>query len=62
VPGNAQKLVDALAEQGVVGGVAMSRLNPKAGMDDVLITCATEMNTDEDIKAYADALKQALSV
>ncbi len=61
VPGNAQKVVDALAETGVVGGVAMSRLNPKAGMDDVLITCATEMNTDEDIKAYADALKKVIA-
>ena len=61
VPGNAQKLVDALAEKGVVGGVAMSRLNPKAGMDDVLITCATEMNTDDDIRAYADALKKVIA-
>jgi hypothetical protein len=29
-------------------------------MDNVLITCATEMNTDNDIAAYADALKKAL--
>ena len=60
VPGNAQKIVDALTEKGVIGGVAMSRLNPKAGMDDVIITCATEMNTDEDIAAYADALKKVI--
>ncbi|MBL8537702.1 MAG: aminomethyl-transferring glycine dehydrogenase subunit GcvPA [Hyphomonadaceae bacterium] len=60
VPGDAQKLVDAVAEQGVIGGVAMSRLNPNAGMDDVLITCATEMNTDADIAAYVDALKAVL--
>jgi glycine dehydrogenase subunit 1 len=60
VPGDAQKLVDTLAEQGVIAGIAMSRLDPKAGMDDVLIACATEMNTDEDIAAYADALKDAL--
>jgi glycine dehydrogenase subunit 1 len=39
----------------------MSRLDPKAGMDDVLITCATEMNTDSDIAAYADALKKVLA-
>jgi glycine dehydrogenase subunit 1 len=56
----AQTVVDKLAEQGVIAGVAMSRLDPKAGMDDVLITCATEMNTDEDIAAYADALKDVL--
>jgi glycine dehydrogenase subunit 1 len=57
----AQEVVDRLAQQGVVAGVAMSRLNPKACMIDVLITCATEMNTEEDIAAYADALKEALS-
>jgi glycine dehydrogenase subunit 1 len=60
VPGNAQRVVDALAENGVIGGVAMNRLSPKAGMDDVLITCATEMNTDSDIVAYVGALKGAL--
>jgi hypothetical protein len=38
----------------------MSRLDPRADMDDVLITCATEMNTDDDIAAYAKALKGAL--
>jgi glycine dehydrogenase subunit 1 len=56
----AQEVVDKLAEQGVIAGIAMSRLNPKAGMDNVLITCATEMNTDEDIAAYAKALTEAL--
>ena len=30
LPKPAQAVVDALAEQGVIGGVAMSRLNPKA--------------------------------
>ena len=54
-------LVDTLAAQGVIAGVAMSRLNPHAGMDNVLITCATEMNTDEDIAAYVAALKKVLS-
>ena len=57
----AQGVVDALAEKGVIAGVAMSRLAPDAGMDDVLITCATETNTDDDIAAYARALKEALS-
>ena len=55
-----RSVVDALAEQGVIAGVAMSRLNPHAGMDDVLIACATEMNTDEDIAAYVTALKEVL--
>jgi hypothetical protein len=30
-------------------------------MDDVLITCATEMNTHDDIATYADALKKVLA-
>jgi len=61
VPGDAQKIVDTLAEKGVIAGVAMSRLNPHAGMDDVIITCATEMNADADIAAYAKALKEVLA-
>jgi glycine dehydrogenase subunit 1 len=61
LPRPVQGVVDAMAGEGVIAGVAMSRLNPKAGMDDVLITCATEMNTDEDIAAYAKALKGALA-
>ncbi|HRO02485.1 MAG TPA: hypothetical protein PLS69_02625 [Terricaulis sp.] len=60
LPKHAQGVVDALAEKGVIGGVAMSRLNSHAGMNDVLITCATEMNTESDIAAYADALKAVL--
>jgi glycine dehydrogenase subunit 1 len=56
----AQAVIDKLAEQGVIAGIAMSRLNPNAGMDNVLITCATEMNTDDDIAAYAKALQGAL--
>ncbi len=61
VPKNAWDVVGELAKVGVIGGVAMSRLNPKAGMADVIITCATEMNTEADIVAYVDALKKVLS-
>jgi len=60
VKGDANAIVDKLTSQGVIAGIAMSRLNPNAGMDDVIITAATEMNTDEDIGAYAKALKGAL--
>jgi glycine dehydrogenase subunit 1 len=56
----AQQIVDTLAAQGVIAGVAVSRLAPKAGMEDVLITCATEVNTDEDIAAYVAALRRVL--
>ena len=61
LPVPAQTLVDALAQQQIVAGLAFSRLDPHAGMEDVLITCATEMNTDEDIVAYARALKEVLA-
>jgi glycine dehydrogenase subunit 1 len=60
LPKGANAVVDALAKRGVIAGVAMSRLNPHAGMDDVLIACATEMNTDADIAAYAKALKEVV--
>ena len=61
LPKPAQGVVDALAAKGVIAGIAMSRLDPAAGMDDVLITCATETNTDADIAAFAKALKEAVS-
>jgi glycine dehydrogenase subunit 1 len=60
LPKPAQAVVDALADKGVIAGVAVSRLDPHAGMDDVLIACATEMNTDADIAAYATALREEL--
>jgi glycine dehydrogenase subunit 1 len=56
----AQGVVDALVSKGVIAGVAMSRLDPHARMDDVLIACATEMNSDDDITLFAKALKEAL--
>jgi glycine dehydrogenase subunit 1 len=59
LPKPAQGIVDALANKGVVAGVAASRLGV-AGMDDVLIACATETNSDEDIALFAAALKGAL--
>jgi glycine dehydrogenase subunit 1 len=60
VPKNAWDVVGDLAKKGVIAGIAMSRLSPHAGMDDVILTAATEMNTDADIAAYAKALKEAL--
>lgn len=61
LPVPAQSLIDALAQKKIVAGLAFSRLDPRAGMEDVLITCATEMNTDDDIAAYARALKEVLA-
>ena len=56
VKGNATRLVDRLAERGILGGVPVSRLLPNAGLDDLVIVASTEINTDEDRQALAQAL------
>ena len=57
VPNGAAQTVEALLADGVVAGVPFSRLDPKAGLDDVLLVCATETTTSEDIAAFGQALK-----
>ncbi|MBP7649268.1 MAG: aminotransferase class V-fold PLP-dependent enzyme, partial [Phenylobacterium sp.] len=57
VPGKAADVVEVLLADGVVAGVPFSRLDPKAGMDDVLLVAATETTTRDDIAAFAKALK-----
>jgi glycine dehydrogenase subunit 1 len=62
VPGDAAKLVEALLADGIVAGVPYSRLDPHAGLDDVLLLAATETTTSEDIAALTSALgKRAAS-
>ena len=61
VPGQAAALVEALADKNVLGGVPVSRLAPDAGLDDVLVVAATEANTDDDIAAFAAAMKEVLA-
>jgi glycine dehydrogenase subunit 1 len=61
LPKAAAAVVEALAARGVIAGVPFSRLDPAAGLDDVLLACATEMTTDEDIAALADALSMELA-
>ena len=62
VAGGAAKTVEALLAKGVVAGVPFSRLDPMAGMDDILLLCATETTTTADIAVLADALRgRALS-
>jgi glycine dehydrogenase subunit 1 len=57
VPGSAADLVEACLADGVVAGVPFSRLDPHAGLDDVLLIAATETTTSEDIAALVAALK-----
>ncbi len=58
LPRPATEVLDALLKRGVIGGVPYARLAP--GMEDVLLVCATETNSEEDINAYGAALKEAL--
>jgi glycine dehydrogenase subunit 1 len=51
--------VDAAAKAGVLAGVPFSRLDPAAGLDDVLLLAATELTTDADIAALVRALTEA---
>jgi glycine dehydrogenase subunit 1 len=57
LPGDAAAWVEALARDGILGGVPYSRLDPHAGLDDVLLLAATETTTSYDIAALTGALK-----
>jgi len=57
VPGDAAALVEALLADGIVAGVPYSRLDPHAGLDDILLLAATETTTPADISALTAALK-----
>jgi glycine dehydrogenase subunit 1 len=61
LPTAAAPLVEALATKGVIAGVPVSRLDPDAGLDDVLLLAATETTPDDDISALQSALKEALA-
>ncbi|HEV2364323.1 MAG TPA: aminomethyl-transferring glycine dehydrogenase subunit GcvPA [Caulobacteraceae bacterium] len=58
LPGRAADIVDRLADRGILAGVPFSRLDPGAGLDDVVLCCVTELTTAEDIAALAAALAQ----
>ena len=59
-PRPAAELIEALARRGVIGGLPVSRLLPRAGLDDCIIVASTETNTDADRAAYAQALADCL--
>src|SRR5689334_20000460 len=56
VKGDAAGIVEALLADGIVAGVPYSRLDPHAGLDDVLLLAATETTTSDDIAALKTAL------
>jgi glycine dehydrogenase subunit 1 len=59
LPGPAAAVVEALLKDGVVAGVPFARLDPTAGLDDVLLVAATETTTTQDIAAFAAALTRS---
>jgi glycine dehydrogenase subunit 1 len=58
VPSSAAALVEALAGEGILAGVPVSRLDPSAGLDDVLLLAATETTTAADIDSLVTALSR----
>jgi glycine dehydrogenase subunit 1 len=60
VPGAAAELVEACVADRVIAGVPYARLDPHAGLDDVLLLAATETTTSEDIAALAAALTKRI--
>jgi glycine dehydrogenase subunit 1 len=62
LPARGVAVINALAERGVLGGVPASRLFPdEPGFDDLIIVAATEINSQDDIAAYAEALRDILA-
>src|SRR5271154_1143823 len=59
-PRHAAELIEALAKRGVIGGLPVSRLLPRAGLDDCIVVASTETNSDDDRAAYAQALADCL--
>jgi len=59
-PRAAAGLIDELVARGIIGGLPVSRLAPRAGLDDLIVVAATEVSTLADRQAYAAALAQCL--
>jgi len=59
-PREAKGLIEDLARRGVIGGLPASRLAPDAGLDDLIVVAATELDSAADRAAYAAALAQCL--
>ena len=61
LPKPAAPIVEALAERGILGGVPASRLHPgEAALAALLLVAATETNTEADMDALAQGLKEVL--
>ena len=61
LPAPAAPVVETLAGRGVLAGVPVSRLAPRAGLDHLLLLAATETTRADDIAALRQALSEVLS-
>ena len=62
LPKAARPVIHQLAERGVLGGVSLGRLYPdNDGLANGLVVAVTETVTEEDIAAFAAALKEVLA-
>ncbi|WP_137869440.1 aminomethyl-transferring glycine dehydrogenase subunit GcvPA [Sphingopyxis sp. 2PD] len=62
LPTEARPVVHKLAEKGVLGGVSLGRLYPdNAALANGLVVAVTETVTEDDIAAFAAALKEVLA-
>ena len=59
LPIAAQEAFDALEARGIIAGLAVSRY--RAGSDNDLLVCATEINDSGAISRYASALREVLA-
>lgn len=58
LPAGAVDTLAALADKQILGGLSLAR---DFGMENAILVCATEVRTDEEIAAYAAALKEVLA-
>jgi len=62
VPGDAVQVIEALAQKGVLAGVPFGRLDPgRPELADLIMVASTEINTEQDRSAYAQALSEVLA-
>ena len=55
------RVIEAMAQQGVLGGVPVSRLLPEQShVQDLIIVANTEVNSDDDRARFIDALRAAI--
>lgn len=55
----ATQVLSGLLEKGILGGYNLSQDFPELG--DAILVCTTEMRSEDDINAYAEAMRQVLT-